>query len=85
MKRHEIDLLALLSGLLFASVGVAFLLDATNVWSADIRWVPPIVLIVLGIGGVLSTVGRRAPIEPAAPAAVEPTPEPAPAPPATEE
>jgi hypothetical protein len=32
-----------------------------NIWSADITWVPPIVLIVLGLAGVLSTFARRAP------------------------
>jgi hypothetical protein len=61
MKRHALDLVSLLGGLLFVGLGVAFLLDSLNVWSADITWVPPIVLIVLGLAGVLSTFARRTP------------------------
>jgi hypothetical protein len=61
MKRHSLDLVSLLGGALFLGLGTAFLLDALNIWSADITWVPPIVLIVLGLAGVLSTVARRMP------------------------
>jgi hypothetical protein len=59
MKRHPLDLFSLLGGLLFMGLGTTFLLDALNKWSADITWVPPIVLIVLGLAGVLSTVDRQ--------------------------
>jgi hypothetical protein len=59
MKRHPLDLFSLLGGLLFMGLGLAFLLDALNKWSTDITWVPPVVLIVLGLAGVLSTFGRR--------------------------
>lgn len=59
MKRHPLDLFSLLGGLLFMGLGLAFLLDALNTWSTDITWVPPVVLIVLGLAGVLSTFGRR--------------------------
>jgi hypothetical protein len=61
MKRHRLDLLSLVAGLLFAGLGTAFLLDALDQWSADLTWVPPIVLIVLGLGGVASTIDRHAP------------------------
>ena len=61
MKRHDLDVLSLVAGLLFLGLAVTFFLDATNVWSADVTWVPAIVLIALGIGGVLSTLRRRAP------------------------
>jgi hypothetical protein len=62
---------SLLGGLLFMGLGTAFLFDALNVWSADVTWVPPIVLIVLGLAGVLSTVGRQRPLEPAAEVATD--------------
>jgi hypothetical protein len=65
MERHPLDLVSLLGGLLFMGLGTAFLFDALDVWSADVTWVPPIVLIVLGLAGVLSTVGRQRPLEPA--------------------
>ena len=63
MERHPLDLVSLLGGLLFMGLGAAFLFDALNWWSADVTWVPPIVLIVLGLAGVLSTVGRPRPVE----------------------
>ena len=59
MTRHPLDIVSLVAGLLFAGLGVAFLLDALDAWSADLTWVPPIVLIVLGLAGVLSTVVRQ--------------------------
>jgi hypothetical protein len=68
MRRHDTDSLSLLGGLLFMGLGIAFLLDALDRWSADVTWIPPIVLIVLGLAGVLSTVGRRAPALPDGPA-----------------
>jgi hypothetical protein len=61
MKRHPLDIVSLVGGLLFMGLGFAFLLDALDKWSADVTWVPPIVLIALGLAGVLSTVGRRGP------------------------
>ncbi len=58
MKRHPIDLVAFVLGLLFMALAVGFLLDALDVWHADIGWVPPIVLVALGLAGVLSTATR---------------------------
>ena len=64
MKRHDLDLVSLFGGVLFMGLGATFLLDALGKWSADLTWVPPIVLIVFGLAGVLSTIGRnRAPAE----------------------
>jgi Domain of unknown function (DUF5668) len=36
-------------GLFFAAVGVAFLLDRLDVWTIRARYLPPIVLIALGV------------------------------------
>ena len=75
MKRHPLDIVSLLGGALFAALGIAFLLDAIDAWSADITWVPSIVLIVLGLAGVLSTVVHRYPAPaPSEPAAATPDP-----------
>jgi hypothetical protein len=52
MKRHELDIVSLVSGLLFGSLGVAFALHALGTYSLDVRVVPAIVLIVLGIAGI---------------------------------
>lgn len=55
MSRHDTpDLLALLAGLLFAGLGLAFLADAAGWVDVEVDWVPPVVLIVLGAGALLS-------------------------------
>jgi hypothetical protein len=74
VKRHDLDVLSLVAGLLFAGLAVAFFFDATDVWSADVSWVPAIVLIALGIGGVLSALRRHRPAVAATSGADEPEP-----------
>jgi cytochrome c-type biogenesis protein CcmH/NrfF len=67
MNRHDLDWFSLLAGLLFGALGVTFLLKSLSTWSANVAWVFPVVLIVLGIAGVVSTVtrhNRTAPQEP---------------------
>lgn len=56
--RHRTDFFALFAGVMFAALGVGFLLDATEAWDADVTWVLPVVLIALGLGGILTTVTR---------------------------
>jgi hypothetical protein len=55
MQRHEFDPLSLVAGLLFAALGVLFLLDAAGNLTAQPRWIWPILLIGLGIGGLVSS------------------------------
>jgi hypothetical protein len=59
MERHDTDVVSLIGGVLFMGLGLAFVLDALNGWSSNIAWVPPIVLIVLGVVGVVSTMSRQ--------------------------
>jgi hypothetical protein len=59
MNRHDLDWLSLFAGALFVGLGTTFLLNALGTWSADLAWVPPIVLIVCGLAGVVSTVARH--------------------------
>jgi predicted RND superfamily exporter protein len=56
MKRHEIDVVSLVSGLLFTGLAVVFALNALGWVSFDIRVVPATVLIVLGIAGISASV-----------------------------
>lgn len=56
MSRHDLDLTSLVSGLIFAAVGVIFLLDLTVDYAVSPRWVTPLVLIGVGLAGLLSTV-----------------------------
>jgi hypothetical protein len=77
MKRHSIDIVGLVSGMLFMALAVGFLLDALDVWRADVGWVPPIVLVALGLAGVLSTATRASRTrEPLDVSAAEPVDEP---------
>lgn len=65
MRRHELDVVSLVFGLLFAAVAVLWPLWELDVLSgADLRWVPPVVLVAIGLVGVtLSIVRSRTPRE----------------------
>jgi hypothetical protein len=52
MKRHELDVFSLVAGLLFTGLGVVFALHANDTLGLDVRVVPAVVLIVLGIAGI---------------------------------
>jgi hypothetical protein len=56
MKRHDIDVISLVSGLLFAGLGIVFALHALGAFSLDVRAVPAVVLIVLGLAGISAAV-----------------------------
>jgi hypothetical protein len=58
VKRHEIDVVSLVSGLLFATLAVVFTLNALGTVTFDIRVVPATVLIVLGIAGISASVAK---------------------------
>jgi hypothetical protein len=58
MKRHELDIVSLFSGLLFTGLAVVFALNAADWVSFDVRVVPATVLIVLGIAGISASVVR---------------------------
>jgi hypothetical protein len=56
MKRHQTDVISLVSGLLFAGLGVVFALHALGTFNLDVGVVPAVVLIVLGIAGIAAAV-----------------------------
>lgn len=50
------------AGAIFFLVGVAFLLEALEVWDlsvADLRYVGPLALVVAGLAVVVSSISRR--------------------------
>ncbi len=55
MKRHPLDLFSLMAGLLFATLGVLFMLDQHGTISVDARWIPAVVLLTLGVSGIVSS------------------------------
>jgi len=50
---------AIVFGVFFLLLGAAFLLDRLDVWTLQARYLPPIVLIALGIAVLLGA--RRSP------------------------
>jgi len=52
VSRHPLDLVSLIAGLLFTALGVLFGLDAHGTVHIDVRWIPAIVLLALGAGGI---------------------------------
>ena len=60
MKRHELDLISLVSGLLFAGLGSVFALHALGAFSVDVGVVPAVVLIVLGLAGIAAALRASA-------------------------
>ena len=52
MKRHDLDVISLVTGLLFVGLAIVFGLHALGTFSIDVRVVPAVVLIVLGIAGI---------------------------------
>jgi hypothetical protein len=56
--RHRRDTTSLVLGLLLIAAAGLFLLDDLSDASLDARWVAPVVLVVVGLGGLLSAVRR---------------------------
>ena len=57
MPRHDLDLVALVSGLAFAGAAIVFLLEEGTAVSG--RWAWPVLLIVLGISGLVASRSHR--------------------------
>ena len=68
MTRHRLDVFALCAGAFFVALAVGFVLDGLDVWDMNVAWIGPVLLIALGLGGVLSTIGRAAAPDPPPPA-----------------
>jgi O-antigen/teichoic acid export membrane protein len=55
MKRHGMDPLTLVSGLLFLMVGAAYLIAELTDSEVDARWVIPVVFVTVGFAGLASS------------------------------
>jgi hypothetical protein len=71
MKRHDIDIVSLVSGLLFAGLAAVFALRSLDAFSLDIRVVPAIVLVGLGVAGIAAAIATPGASESPAPPADE--------------
>ncbi len=54
MRRHELDLLSLLTGLAFVALGIVFLAGWFDGSVLRFRWMAAGLLVVLGLGMLLS-------------------------------
>jgi LiaI-LiaF-like transmembrane region len=52
---RDLDRGAIVFGVFFVVVGVAFLLDRLSVWTIHARYVPPILLIAFGVAVLLGS------------------------------
>lgn len=52
MTRHDLDPISLVAGLVFAALGLSFLLGGTAFLDLDWRWIWPPVLIGAGVVGL---------------------------------
>lgn len=71
MKRHDLDLVSLISGAVFVLVAVVHLLNAAADGGMDLAWLAPAVLVGLGLAGLAGALRTRkdpAPAEPGEPA-----------------
>jgi hypothetical protein len=71
VRRHEIDAVSLVAGLLFLVVAGVHIVARSTETDLNLRWMVPAVLVLLGVLGLLSAVRfpRREPADDAADAA----------------
>jgi hypothetical protein len=77
MRRHELDPVSLTFGFAFTGLGLLFLVGRAD-QAFRLRWIWPILLLVLGVGILADLARQRGPEDDAA--AVNPPPEPEPEP-----
>ena len=56
MRRHEIDAVSLVAGLLFLVVAGVHIVARSTETDLNLRWMVPAVLVLLGVLGLLSAV-----------------------------
>jgi uncharacterized membrane protein (UPF0136 family) len=52
MRRHDLDLVSLIAGAVFALVAFSTLVGAATDGGVDLAWLAPIVLVGLGVAGL---------------------------------
>jgi hypothetical protein len=58
VRRHDLDWVSLVAGLVFLAIAAAYLLQVSVGVSIAIGWVLPIALIGLGVAGLATSLGR---------------------------
>ena len=65
MRRHDLDMVSLITGVVFALVAAVHLVGAASDDSLDPRWLVPVLLIGLGAAGLAGALRSSRPEEPA--------------------
>jgi hypothetical protein len=59
VRRHELDVFSLVTGLVFVAVAAGHLLDESSQMDFDGRWVVPLVMVAIGVAGLAGLVRGR--------------------------
>ncbi len=60
MRRHDLDWVSLIAGIVFLSLAVAYAASGVTGFELDVRIVWPVVLVALGAGGIATAVTANA-------------------------
>ena len=60
MKRHDVDVISLMGGMLFTGLAAVFALHALGAFDVDLRAAPAVALIVAGLGGIVAAITSSA-------------------------
>jgi hypothetical protein len=58
MRRHALDVVSLVAGLVFIAIAIVGLSDWSWNFSLDARWILPVVLIGVGLIGLSAVLSR---------------------------
>ena len=67
MRRHDLDLLSLVTGLVFVGIAFGHILDVGTDFDLDGRWIVPVVLVALGVAGLAGILRPNDDVGPAGP------------------
>ena len=74
MRRHDLDLFSLVTGLVFVGIAFGHILDVGSDFDLNGRWIVPVVLVALGIAGLAGILRPKDDPAPETPAVADAAP-----------